>query len=191
MEFGGGGLPEELLIHQCSPTMAGLKTGNLFSYKYDDKNELNKSVRNFNIKYSSKGVRLIPLKAENGHALMYMYRPKRLKEDLKDKKACEILSECSYRTDNANKCVAKLAKRLRTSAEFPHEIGLFLGYPSEDVDGFIRNKAMCSKCVGTWKVYGDEEEAIRRFKQFKKCLSVYEQAYNRQKSFERLIVGFR
>jgi len=83
--------------------MAGLKTGNLFSYKYDDKNELNKSVRNFNIKYSSKGVRLIPLKAENGHALMYMYRPKRLKEDLKDKKACEILSECSYRTDNANK----------------------------------------------------------------------------------------
>ena len=104
---------------------------------------------------------------------MYMYRPKRLKEDLKDKKACEILSECSYRTDNASKCVAKLAKRLRTSVEFPHEIGLFLGYPSEDVDGFIRNKAMCSKCVGTWKVYGDEEEAMRRFKQFKKCLSVY------------------
>ncbi len=182
-------MPDELLIDQCSPTMAGLKTGNLFSYNYDDKNELNESVRNFNMQYSSKGIRLLPLKAENGHALIYMYRPKRLEEDLKDEKACEILSSCSYCTGNVNECVAKLAKRLKTCDEFPHEIGLFLGYPSEDVDGFIKNNAMCSKCVGTWKVYGDEEEAKRRFKQFKKCSAVYKQAYIRHGSFERLIVG--
>lgn len=188
---GGAKLPDELLIDQCSPTMAGLKTGNLFSYRYDDKEELNESMREFNRKFSSKGVRLLPLKADGGHALVYMYRPKKLEEDLKDKKACEILSDCSYCTENAGRCVARLARRLRSCSEFPHEIGLFLGYPSEDVDGFIKNKAACSKCVGTWKVYGDENEAKRKFSQFRKCSAVYKAAYNKHKSFEKLIVGIQ
>ena len=42
--------------------------------------------------------------------------------------------------------------------KFPHEIGIFLGYPLADVAGFIRNKGRNCKCIGTWKVYGDAFE---------------------------------
>lgn len=68
-------------------------------------------------------------------------------------------------------------KRLGESDEFPHEIGLFLGYPVEDVKGFIENKASCAKCVGYWKVYGDEEKAQKLFNQYKKCTGVYKKQW--------------
>lgn len=51
--------------------------------------------------------------------------------------------------------------------DFPHEIGLFLGYPLEDVQGFIENRAEGYKCVGCWKVYGDEEYAKQEFRAIK------------------------
>ncbi len=46
--------------------------------------------------------------------------------------------------------------------QFPHEIGLFLGYPPEDVCGYIRNKGKCQKCTGHWQVYGDENFALAK-----------------------------
>ena len=55
------------------------------------------------------------------------------------------------------------------SKDFPHEIGLFLSYPPEDVRGFIENKACRFKCAGLWKVYGDEERAKELFRQYKRC----------------------
>lgn len=57
--------------------------------------------------------------------------------------------------------------KLQSAPDFPHEIGLFLGYPAEDVKGFIENKAACSKCSGCWKVYGDEQAARILFKNIK------------------------
>ena len=53
--------------------------------------------------------------------------------------------------------------------DFPHEVGLFLGYPAEDVRGFIENRAAGCKCVGCWKVYGDVNAAKMRFASFEKC----------------------
>ena len=53
----------------------------------------------------------------------------------------------------------KLIERLRAYDEFPHEIGLFLSYPPEDVKGFIEHHAADFKYAGLWKVYGDEQRA--------------------------------
>ena len=56
---------------------------------------------------------------------------------------------------------------------FPHEIGVFLGYPLQDVIGFIENKGMNSKYTGLWKVYGDRDESMKMFAKFRKCTDVY------------------
>ena len=54
-------------------------------------------------------------------------------------------------------------------------------------------KSGCSadkaKCVGTWRVYGDEEAAKKKFALYKKCTRVYKDAYRRHNSFERLVVN--
>lgn len=182
-------MSEKVLIENCSPTMAGLKTGSLFSCEFKSRKELLENIRRLNVRLVPRGVRMVPVKFAGDRALIYMYRPKKLSKDLCDSTALSILSTKLYPTENAQNCVAELVKRLNTQEEFPHEIGLFLGYPSKDVEGFIKNKAKGAKCVGTWKVYGDETEAKRKFALYKKCKRVYEAAYKKHNSFDRLIVN--
>ena len=69
--------------------------------------------------------------------------------------------------------MAQLIRRFRESGEFPHEVGLFLSYPPEDVQGFIDHRACDFKCAGLWKVYSDEARAHRLFDRFKRCTEDY------------------
>ena len=182
-------MSEEVIVKYCSPTLAGLKTGSLFSCSYDDQNELLGFLRELNIGLGSKGIRFLPLRLKNKKALIYAFRPSRLFTELKNEEAEKLLAERGYHTDHCGKCLARLRKRLGESREFPHEIGLFLGYPVEDVKGFIENKAACAKCSGCWKVYGDEKKAKQLFAQYKKCTCVYEKQWCAGKPLTKLAVA--
>ena len=48
--------------------------------------------------------------------------------------------------------------------DMPHEIGFFLGYPPNDVKGFIENNGKNAIASGMWKVYSDKENAERLLK---------------------------
>lgn len=183
-------MPEELLVKHCSPTLAGMKTGNLFTCPFPSDYEMKQCVRCWNKTLTKKGLRVLPMRFHNGRALIYVYRPAKLSVDLQDNLAEQLLLERGYCPDNTEQCVVHLMKRLCEYDEFPHEIGLFLGYPPEDVHCFIENKAGGCKCVGCWKVYGDAEAAQKTFAKFKKCTNVYCEQYAIGRSIERLtLVG--
>ncbi len=182
-------MSEEVIVKYCSPTLAGIKTGSLFSCSYNSKNEVCEFLRELNISLRNKGVRFVPLRFKNKKVLIYAYRPSRLLPDVQVKEAEELLSQRGYCTQNCGRCLARLMKRLGESDEFPHEIGLFLGYPVEDVKGFIENKASCAKCAGCWKVYGDEEKAQKLFNQYKKCTGVYKKQWYAGKPLIKLAVS--
>lgn len=184
-------MSEEHIIRHCAPTLAGLKTGSMFTCPYTDKNELLDSLRQLNRKLSPKGLRVIPLRFSERKALIYLYRPNRLRSDLSDSTAARLLEANGYRWESCENCVVRLAQRLRDQQDFPHEIGLFLGYPPEDVCGFIENDACGFKCVGCWKVYGDEAAAKKKFAQYKKCTRVYCEQWAKGKAIERLTVAER
>lgn len=181
-------MSEEMLVKHCSPTLAGMKTGNLFSCDCADLSELREFVRLWNKALAAKGLRVLPLRYSGKRALIYIYRPSRLRRDLNDSTACKILKSCGYCAENPERCIAQLVKKMANYEEFPHEIGLFLGYPPEDVSGFMENRAGC-KCVGCWKVYGDEEAAKKTFAKYKKCTDVYCAQYANGRSVERLTVA--
>lgn len=181
-------MSESLLINHCSPTLAGVKTGNMFSCSYKCKKELNREIRRFNRLLVPKGLRIIPLKVKNGRALIYVYRPDRLSSDLDNNLADTLLRQCGYADKNSNKCLVELIKRLEICEDFPHEIGLFLGYPPEDVNGFINDKPHNCKYSGLWKVYGDVETAKKTFAKYKKCREVYCRRWNDGFSLEKLTV---
>ena len=61
-------MSEEMIVRHCSPTLAGLKTGNLFSCSYLDRGEVLGFLREWNIRLRSKGVRLIPLRLQENKA---------------------------------------------------------------------------------------------------------------------------
>lgn len=181
-------MSEKVLIKQCSPTFAGIKTGSLFNIGFENKAEFLKNIREFNKKFVKRGIRTIPVKVGVSSALIYLYRPEHLSEDLMQEEARKLLFEKSYPISSADFCVAELAKRLKSCKKFPHEIGLFLGYPPEDVKGFIENNAKNAKTVGVWKVYGDAEKAKERFDSYKRCTWQYLEAFNNKCSLESLIV---
>lgn len=85
--------------------------------------------------------------------------------------------------------MAWFACRFREGKEFPHEIGLFLSYPPEDVKGFINHRAGGFKCAGLWKVYGDEEKARSLFEKYKKCTEIYCALWQSGLKLEQLAVA--
>lgn len=184
-------MSEELLVRHCSPTLAGMKTGNIFSCSYSELSELREFIRNLNLRLVKKGLRVVPIRATEGRALIYVYRPKHLERDLKNDTAVQLLNQCDYNIASADKCVNCLICRLKEKCEFPHEIGLFLGYPPEDVCGFIENRAEDFKCVGTWKVYGDAESAQKTFARYKKCTDVYCAKFAEGRPLDKLAVSDR
>lgn len=182
-------MSEKQIIRHCSPTLAGIKTGSIFNCNYSSKKELIADLRKMNSKLIPKGLRIILLKQTEKNAMIYLYRPKKLSNDINNKTSRELLSEKGYKCESSDRCVVRLVQRLKESSEFPHEIGLFLGYPPEDVKGFIVNKSKASKCVGYWKVYGDINKAKKEFAKYKKCTDVYYKQWSEGKSVERLAVG--
>ncbi len=182
-------MSEEVLIRHCSPTLAGMKTGNLFSVAYTDEKELRDELRAFNRQFASKGLLIIPLRCRENRALLYLYRPKKLADDLQKPSARKVLEDHGYSPECPARCVTNLRQRLCSNAGFPHEVGLFLGYPPEDVCGFIALGAANCKCVGFWKVYGDEAAAKKTFAKYKKCTAVYCSQWANGTSIERLIVA--
>lgn len=181
-------MPEEVLISHCAPTLAGLKTANMITLKYPDPDEMDQDLNSMNLRLRNKGVRMIPLRWQDGIGLIYIYRPDKLCRDLQDSCARKIMQENGYPVDDPDACLNCLKDRLSSCDHFPHEIGLFLGYPSEDVLGFIDNKAQNSKYTGCWKVYGNLEKAMILFSRFQKCTNVYREKWGEGRSLEDLTV---
>ena len=182
-------MSEERLIRQCAPTLAGIKTGSLFPCPYETREALLEDVREFNRRFAARGLCLLPMRYQNGRALLYLYRPAELRRDLQSRPALQILEEAGYSCRSCERCVTDLIRRLRSNAEFPHEIGLFLSYPPEDVRGFIENRAQNFKCAGLWKVYGDEKKAKKLFEKYKRCTQIYCKLWRNGSGMDKLAVA--
>ena len=169
---------EKYLVKNCSPTLASIKTANLFSINYLGEENLKKQIEEWNDKLSSKGVSLILLRNRNNIALVYVCRKSRLREDLSKAGVAEFLKGYGYTSIDVDYAIERLSSRLSTQDEFPHEIGIFLSYPLGDVIGFIENAGKNSKCTGCWKVYCNECEAVKTFAKFKKCREVYSRLWS-------------
>lgn len=181
-------MSDEFIIRHCSPTLAGMKTGSLFNCPFQDKNELLHSIRSLNQRLVPRGVRVIPMKLLDQKVLLYIYRPSRLESDFAEAEVAKLLLEYGYSVEKPGKCVAQLIRKMCDSEEFPHEIGLFLSYPPEDVCAFIRNPEEGCKCTGCWKVYGDERKAKEQFEKYRKCTSTYCEQAAKGRSLEQLTV---
>ena len=185
-------MSEDIVIQQAAPTLAGIKTGSLFTYPcaVDQRAQFLEELRQFNRRLFPKGLRMIPVRFSEIRVLLYLFRPSSLEQDLQSRIAVELLNDAGYTNSrDCSRCVAHLIRRVRENEEFPHEIGLFLGYPPEDVKGFIDNHAQNFKYTGVWKVYGDLDAAMAQFARFENCTKIYCKCWAAGYSMERLAVA--
>lgn len=168
---------DKYLVEHCSPTLASLKSANMFSCKYENEKSLAAAIESWNRLLCDKGVELIVLKKKDKLALIYVCRKSMLKSDLNKNGVREFLQEYGYRSVDTDYAINKLKSRLKLSGDFPHEIGIFLSYPLEDVKGFIEQGSEKCLCTGCWKVYCNECEAVKTFNKYNKCREVYSRLY--------------
>lgn len=180
-------MSEEMVIRCCAPTLAAIKIGSLFNCAFESQKDMTQSLRCVNRCILHKGVCAIPLCFREGKAFIYLYRAAMLEQDLNHPLAEEILRAYGYPKRGMMERIMFLITRLKDCDAFPHEIGLFLGYPPADVKGFIEGKPC--KCTGLWKVFeSDETEARQYFVRCKNCTRAYLQRSHEGWSLSRLTI---
>lgn len=179
---------ERSLIEHCAPTLASLKAGSLFCLLSPVTQSLHAQIRAVNAQLMPKGLCLRLLKALPGRALCYLYRESQLTAALGDAQNAAFLRGCGYERLDAQGALDTLTRRLNQSGAFPHEIGLFLGYPLGDVLGFIEHRGKDCLCCGLWKAYTDPISAQKCFARCARCTAVYRRLYESGWPLVRLAV---
>lgn len=178
---------EDRLIYYCSPTLAGLKTGSIFNIDIKDAEG---QVDMINRRFNQKDMYAVVLTKRRDTALVYVYRRKKLILDLNKPQCAELIKKLGYNGD-CNNCIEHLKERIALISPFPHEIGLFLSYPVEDVIGFIENKGKNALLCGFRKVYKDKEAAQKQFYMYEKCTRIYSKLFKEGRELDKLVVQFR
>ena len=180
-------MSEDVIIRCCAPTLAAIKTGTIFNASFTGRQDMLDTLRSLNRRLSGKGIAAIPLNYRDGKALIYLYRPRLLERDLRDGEAQKLLKKCGYTGLEPAGMLMKLKRALEEESGFPHEIGLFLGYPPEDVKGFMEHKPC--KYTGMWKVYdSDVDSAKQMLRKCRNCTTAYLKRYHEGWSLSRLTV---
>ncbi len=179
---------ENSLIRHCAPTLAGIKRAGLFSYFFEDAESASAELAAVNRLLNARGVFVEALVWRETSVLVYAYRYSQLREALARTEVRELLAPYGYPTPDTDACIAHLRTRVGCSDCFPHEIGVFLGYPIEDVRGFILHGGKDCKSCGLWKVYCDPAAAEKQFDKINKCSRVYRQVFSEGRSLVQLTV---
>ena len=97
-------MSEETIVRQAAPTLAGIKTGSMFPYRFENHAELLEDIRAFNRVLVPRGMCLLLLRVMEKSALLYLYRPQSLEKDLKDHISQELLQESGYASESCAAC---------------------------------------------------------------------------------------
>ena len=181
---------EAVLVRQCAPTLAGMKPGSIFCFNHSPLEVSRQKVCQWNKQLAPFGltVQILLERPSSSSVIVFVYRHNRLEQMLSDDAYQSFLAEAGYERTNLDGLLEQLAYRLRTQPEFPHEIGVFLGYPLRDVIGFIENHGRNFTCCGFWKSYGDPAEMQVCFACYRRCIQTYVAMFEQGIPIERLAV---
>ncbi|MDO4428324.1 MAG: DUF3793 family protein [Atopobiaceae bacterium] len=166
------------LVCQAGIVLAGRKPAAVFGFRMPpDDSAHPASMRRLHVKtligtyawhLRRFGVRVSLLGWREGRAMLLIWRPRNIRLLLSGVGVRPFLAK-NHLPSRSGVLMRELRRRLRAyygnGAPFPHEIGFVLGYPIEDVDGFMSDGGQGARACGRWKVYGDVDEALRRFKE--------------------------
>lgn len=154
------------IIRLIGPVILGSKSAEIVNIPggaEDKKKKLNEIKEFFDgcrkIKYEIINVN------DNSKRVLFI-NEKSMNRCLEDKKCRNFLKFLGYPKEyNFEEYMKELVLRLE-SEEFPHEIGIFLGYPLKDVLGFMGygNKEFVEVC--SWRIYGDKEISQKVYNRF-------------------------
>ncbi|MBQ4465145.1 MAG: DUF3793 family protein [Oscillospiraceae bacterium] len=160
----------KLAIH-TAPTLMGIKCANLFSMSLTP--ELAEDyLADFQERSGHNGLRIRAVCHCGERVLLYVYHERLLSTWLSREDVQAFLRQYGYTPEMTLDEMLRILGSRITCGSFPHEIGVFLGYPLEDIRGFIENEGRNCLLCGVWKVYSDPESAQQKFQIYGRCREI-------------------
>jgi hypothetical protein len=157
-----------LITYGIAPTICGYKASTLITLSHKYKNTYN-LWKNYKEEYlSSITLKCYELnKTEEAYTVLF-YDENGLSYKVQQINCRNFLKDFGYSEDGSIiNYLWRLKQKYREGC--PHEIGIFLDIPYEDVIGFIKNDGKNSLYCGYWKVYSQVEQAREIFKKYDIC----------------------
>ncbi|MDR1655090.1 MAG: DUF3793 family protein [Treponema sp.] len=167
---------ESIIINQCSPVLFGCKPSALFMIRSEH-------YLSYLSALLPAGIGFTVLRKHENRLLVLAFDKTSLEKTILNEVILELLTGLGYPAgcgDHGNGqrppsgvapvfiLLDYLKKRFERK-DFPHEVGFFLGYPAEDVLGFVKHRGENYKLCGYWKVYGNVNLAKKCFNQYDFC----------------------
>lgn len=179
---------EKMLAFHGAPTLEGIKSGSLISFNKQRIKNCQEVLDKYKTCMECKGLYFFVLSETDNWLLLLIYRNNILKSIIQDGNIQAFLRFYGYKNwQDVEENLAYLKSRMALQKGFPHEIGIFLGYPLEDVEGFIKNSGRHFKLCGHWKVYSDIERAEKLFASYAECSNRFCNYLMQGKSIEELV----
>lgn len=180
---------EVKIANQCAPVLAGVKPSNMLVLE-------NKHLRNVVRALEGTGLSWRCLYAGSEKNIWLLYRKEALEEIVLGEEQMEFLKEFGYTEDTLDRLLVRFGQRFRQyrndkNLAFPHEMGVFLGYPMADVKGFIKHEGRNYLYCGYWKVYENIEETKELFKTYEEVRQVFVQEASKGKNLWQITMEWQ
>ena len=160
---------DRLLALHCAPALLGAKPSNLICLPLEEYRLLAPQIAWYSHVLRQRGLQFLLLDRQCETVLLLIYSPVALQRHLEQDPCRQILQQQGYPLKSLDQQLLFLQSRLAEGQDFPHEIGLFLGYPPRDVLAFQQNQGRCCKLCGYWKVYSGLCRARLLFRRYDSC----------------------
>lgn len=163
------------LMFESAEVMAGVKPANLLSIVNRNRpcgRNLYQLWQDHNAELAMRFTNLsfkVLLTRSQSH-LILSFNHDHLKSHLAHAGIRALLFKAGYdKNASMEELIKELSRRIRKQDSFPHEIGLFIGYPAKDVAAFMGLNKLPFTCQGPWKIFGNPVKSLELVEQHRKC----------------------
>lgn len=163
------------LMLECAEVLAGVKPANLISLV--NRNQLcGRNLYQLWQSYHEELAARLPdltirvLQTRERALLLLCYNNDQLERHMAHAGIRTLLRKAGYEANSSIEAqLGELSRRIESKGSFPHEIGLFIGYPAKDVAAFMGLIKLPFTCQCLWKIYGNPDQSLGLAEQFRCC----------------------
>ncbi len=157
-----------MIYFSAAPTIKGNKPSTLVTFTKNKRNLYDLWNTHKKFICNRLDMEYVQLRKRHNSVRVLFYKRELMEKCLFKKECRDFLNSMGYDSETTlEECIAKLKNRFEYIC--PHEIGIFLGIPVEDVIGFIINNGENSIICKYWKVYHNPENARLLFDSYDKA----------------------
>lgn len=158
---------DKYMLFLLAPVIGGLKPSSTITLKKDSK-EYHTWNDYKEIFLEKTRLKHILLREDNDAIILLIYSEKRLEDYINKEEVRKFLLKLDYNSEGSLEDILNNLVERYNKFHCPHELGVFLGIPLQDVIDFM--ECTTKKCLlcGYWKVFNDFDYALQIFNDYNK-----------------------